>query len=99
MKQILFFLFICFLCLLTAKAQTNANIPGPENVLVVYNSQIDSSGIIANYYKNVRGIPSLNIMHLDNLTDANITIDGVTHTVGLRQGADNNKNSYNNVCG
>lgn len=98
MKRILFFLFIYFLCSLSTEAQTNTNIPGPENVLVVYNSQIDSSGIIANYYKNVRGIPTSNIVHLDNLSDANITIDGVTNTVGLRQETDNIRDSNNNTC-
>lgn len=47
-----------------SKAQTNANIPGPENVLVVYNENSDTSLLIANYYKEARNIPSSNILPL-----------------------------------
>jgi hypothetical protein len=53
-----------FLCYNLAEAQTNANIPGPENVLVVYNENSDTSVMIKDYYVEARGIPSSNIFPL-----------------------------------
>jgi uncharacterized protein (TIGR03790 family) len=99
MKQVMFFLLFCFLCSVIAEAQTNANIPGPENVLVVYNSNIDSSSIIATYYQETRGIPSSNKMYLDLPDSVQITVDGVTHWVGIRQGTDIIRDIYNHNIG
>jgi uncharacterized protein (TIGR03790 family) len=55
-----------------SNAQTNVNIPGPENVLVVYkvpSDSTDSLGIVSQdimlYYKNARNIPSSNIVPLE----------------------------------
>lgn len=67
MKHFMFITFFIFLFLLVIEAQTNANIPGPENVLVVYNSDSDTSIMVKNYYVNAHGIPTSNILGLLNL--------------------------------
>lgn len=67
MRQFLFVTVLSLLCFEIADvlAQTNATIPGPENVLVVYrlpdpNDQADTiSRAIKDYYVNARGIPSI----------------------------------------
>lgn len=46
---------------LLAQDPTNVNFPKPENILVVYSNDVDSSEIIANYYASVRNIPTVNI--------------------------------------
>ncbi|MGQ9644866.1 MAG: hypothetical protein ACUVT3_13495 [Ignavibacterium sp.] len=87
MRQII---TLCLLFLLyydVTEAQTYANIPGPENVLVVYNSLDTISFLVTNYYKNARNIPTSNIVAL-NLPDTIITINDTTHTVGLAQQTD-----------
>jgi len=58
MKHLFFLSLFLFLCSIIAEAQTNENIPGPENVLVVYNENSDTSEMIMEYYVNARGIPS-----------------------------------------
>lgn len=65
MKHLLFLSLFLFLCSIIAVAQTPPNIPGPENVLVVYNSNSDTSILIKNYYVNARNIPGKNIKGLD----------------------------------
>lgn len=71
MKHFFVFCFFFFLCYYNiADGQTNANIPGPENVLVVYrapeNESDTLSQAIMEYYVNVRGIPiSTNVLPLD----------------------------------
>lgn len=53
------------------QAESNANIPGPENVLVVFKdwggdtTLVATSIAIKNYYVNKRNIPELNILGLD----------------------------------
>ncbi|MDP2304168.1 MAG: hypothetical protein Q8N03_17300 [Ignavibacteria bacterium] len=85
MKHFYISCFIFFLSYTLADAQTNANVPGPENVLVVYN-ELDSTSIqVANYYKTARDIPGSNIVRLDSLFGEDITIDGITHHVKLAQ--------------
>ena len=64
MKIILFFLFLCILCL---KAEAQTNIAGPENVLVVFNNTYTISQQIANYYKDIRSIPNENMFGINNL--------------------------------
>ena len=76
-------------------AQTNANIPSPENVLVVYYRNSTASDSIKSYYQDKRDIPGVNICPLYNFPDTSITIDGVTHTVGIRQGTDIIRDLYN----
>ena len=65
-----YFFILCFfflLCYNVTEAQTYANIPGPENVLVVYKKPVDQfdtlgniSQAVMNYYVNARGIPGVN---------------------------------------
>ncbi len=86
MKQLLIVSIFVLFYFATVAAQTNANVPEPENVLVVYNSAY--SDTVALHYAQVRNIPSINIFALDSLSDVQITIDGVTHSVGIRQGTD-----------
>ena len=66
MKHILLLCFFFLLCYNVIEAQTYANIPGPENVLVVYKvptSFQDTLGRISDsvktYYVNARGIPTV----------------------------------------
>ncbi|NCS89222.1 MAG: hypothetical protein GW789_10840 [Ignavibacteria bacterium] len=70
MKQFLLFSFLCFLCYTLAEAQTYANIPGPENVLLVYNLNSGVSDSVKIYYRDVRGIPASNIKGLNIPTSA-----------------------------
>jgi hypothetical protein len=84
MKQLLVSLFYFLLFNNITEAQqspTFAGPPGPDNVLVVYSSNSDTSLMVANYYKTARGIPASNIIGLDNFSNHDITIDGVTHPV------------------
>ena len=98
LKQILFLLFLAILCL-NAEAQTNANIAGPENVLVVYNSLDQTSIDVKNYYQSVRNIPSVNLCHLDYLSPHDITLNGNTHSVILAEGDNIIRDSYNHSIG
>lgn len=69
MKHFYFFCFIFSLCYTLAEAQTNASVPGPENVLVVYN-ELDSTSVkVKNYYRDARSIPTTNILGLDSLPE------------------------------
>lgn len=67
MKNCFFFLFLSFLCISNTKAQTNANIAGPENVLVIYKQPKDANDTLGNiskdirdYYLTARDIPTSN---------------------------------------
>jgi hypothetical protein len=87
MKHFYISCFIFFLCYTLADAQTNANVPGPENVLVVYN-ELDSTSIqVANYYKTARNIPASNIVPLTNLVNADIfdSESNTTHRIEITQ--------------
>ena len=67
MKQFLFFVLFLFLCSRLTEAQqtpTFADPPKPEHVLVVYNTQSDTSGFIKDYYLSVRNIPAVNVVGL-----------------------------------
>ncbi len=68
MKKLLSFVFLIFLmtynCII---AQTYANYPEPKHVLVVYNGENDTSGMIKDYYAQIRNIPIQNILRLDSL--------------------------------
>jgi uncharacterized protein (TIGR03790 family) len=46
---------------LLAQDPTNVNFPKPENILVVYAKNVDSSNTIAEYYSSIRNIPDENI--------------------------------------
>lgn len=89
MKQFLLVIVLFIPCFMIGEvqAQTYANIPLPENVLVVYklpdpNNEADTlSRAVKDYYKTARGIPVSNIFGLDSLVSHNITIGGVTHPV------------------
>ena len=72
MKHFLFSILFLFLCFNVAEAQTPPNIPGPENVLVVYKVPVDTtdslgmiSVAIKNYYVNARNIPGSNVLGLE----------------------------------
>ncbi|MCZ7609781.1 MAG: TIGR03790 family protein [Ignavibacterium sp.] len=74
MKHLLFYILFMFFFTQESEAQTNANIPSPENVLVVYklpNGLADTLGWVSDsvktYYQNARSIPESNILGLDNL--------------------------------
>jgi uncharacterized protein (TIGR03790 family) len=55
--SLFFLLFLNF-----SEAQTNANIAGPENVLIIYNKLDQTSTDIKDYYQNARNIPESNIL-------------------------------------
>lgn len=67
MKKFLWIAVLFLQCFKIAEvqAQTYANIPGPENVLVVYNLNSSVSDSVANYYVTARGIPGTNVVGLD----------------------------------
>ena len=69
MKSFFFISFLFLIYVISLKAQTNTNIPGPENVLVVYNSNSSISYLIKEYYKTARNIPTSNIFGLNRLID------------------------------
>lgn len=89
MKLYLQFCFFLFLCYKIAVAQisTFASPPDSSHVLVVYNSQDQTSIDIMTYYKDARNIPEetnvIGLSELDTLID--ITHNGVTHTIYLDQ--------------
>lgn len=110
MKYLFSILFIALLCqnLTEAQTPTYAGLPGPGNVLVVYkaqNNQQDTLGMISDsvmhYYINKRGIPFSNVISPGlNLPDSTqITVNGVTHWVGIRQVTDNIRDLYNHSIG
>jgi len=81
------------LYIMSANAQqppTYADPPGPENVLVVYNTLSDTSELIKNYYITARNIPAVNVVGLGSLFDHDIydPVTQTTHTVGLAQETD-----------
>lgn len=59
MNHFIVFCFFFLLCYSLAEAQTNANIPGPENVLVVYRAPVDESDTLSKaimeYYVSAKG--------------------------------------------
>ena len=90
------FLTVFLLCFNMAEAQTNANIAGPEHVLVVFNANDQTSIDVKDYYVNARNIPAINIVPGLNLPDSTqITVDNVTHWVGIRQSTDVIRDIYN----
>ena len=91
MKYFVTFLFIALLCQNSAEAQTPtyAGVPGPENVLVVYNSQHQISIDVKNYYQLKRGIPESNICPLDSLLPREIlNYNGEDHVIKIVQSGD-----------
>src|SRR3990172_7711304 len=68
--------------------QTNANIAGPENVLVVWNGNSAVSDSVQQYYVQQRNIPSVNVVRLDSLTDRTITYQSVSHRIKIVQEGD-----------
>ncbi len=86
MKTFIVYCSFFFLYFNLAVAQTNANIAGPENVLVVFNSSDQTSVDVKNYYQSVRGIPAINICELDALIPHDINVDGTTHQVIIADG-------------
>lgn len=94
MKNSLLILFVFSFCALRNVAQTNATVPGPENVLVVYKSPDPSnpadtiSRAVMRYYQQVRGIPAENIVRLDSLIDQWYTYGGTSHRIEIVQSGD-----------
>lgn len=91
MKQFLLTVLIFSFCydLTEAQSPTFAGVPGPENVLVVYNLNSDTSALVANYYKNARGIPQDNILPLDSLPEREpLTYNGEEHIIKIVQSGD-----------
>lgn len=98
MKHLIISCFFFLLCYHLAKAQTNADTPGPENVLVVFNENSEVSDSIKEYYKTARGIPAGNIVPL-YLPDTIITIGGVTHPIIIAEGGNIIRDSINHTNG
>ncbi|MBE0571139.1 MAG: TIGR03790 family protein, partial [Ignavibacteriaceae bacterium] len=100
MKTLYFFLFILFFLTVQAQAQdpTDAGIPDAYHVLVVYNTNSDTSLMVKDYYVNARGIPDpLNVVGLPLPEYEDITIDEETHRVKIVQVTDMIQDSVNNA--
>ncbi len=63
-KTLCFTLAIALGCLFSCNLSAQG---GPENVLLVVNSQSDSSKLLANHYIELRKIPSTHVVYLDNV--------------------------------
>ncbi len=87
MKHFYVSCFLFFLCSTIADAQNYMNIPGPENVLVVYDSLDQTSIDIKDYYQNARNIPSTNVVALTNLVNDDIydPISQTYHQIEIHQ--------------
>ncbi|MCK6615818.1 MAG: hypothetical protein L6Q47_16405 [Ignavibacteriaceae bacterium] len=85
MKKLLISLMLIHSCYYLTKAQTYASVPGPENVLVVYNMYSALSDSVKDYYINARNIPASNVVPL-YLPDTVITIYNNTHPVIIAEG-------------
>ena len=57
-------------------------------MLVVFNVNSDTSRLVKDYYQTARGIPAENIVQLFLPDSIDITVDGITLTVGLAQETD-----------
>lgn len=88
MKQLKVILILLFLIQTKIFCQTYASPPGPENVLVVYNSLDQISNEVKNYYIEMRGIPESNVVSLDGLEDVNLTYENSTHHIAIVQSGD-----------
>ena len=92
MKKFFFFVLFFILCIniTEVRSQTYANLAGPENVLIVFNSQDPISEAVKNYYVNARGIPDpLNVVDLAPLPfNTTITYQGVPHNIVVVQYGD-----------
>ncbi len=65
MKQLFVSCVFFLLCYNITEAQpTYANVPGPENVLVVFNSLDLTSKDVKDYYTTARNIPAVNVVRL-----------------------------------
>ncbi|MBS4014468.1 MAG: hypothetical protein KGZ97_12060, partial [Bacteroidetes bacterium] len=88
MLRFCLFCFVCFFCLTKTDAQTYAGFPDSSHVLVVFNSNSDTSALIANYYQTARGIPAENIVGLQGLTNEWFTYGGTSHRIEIVQSGD-----------
>ena len=96
MRHILSSLLILLFGYTLIQAQTNANIAGPENVLVVYNSNSSIQDSVMQSYITARNIPyPTNVIDLNLPDSVQISVDQVTHWVGIRQGTDVIRDIYN----
>ena len=80
------FVLVCG-CVAYTQTPTYAGLPNSSNVLVVFNSLDQTSIDVKDYYQTARSIPEVNIVPL-YLPDTIITINGITHTVGIAQQTD-----------
>jgi len=73
-----------------AQDPTYANLPLPSEILVVYNSNVEYSEIVANYYQQARNIPSINLCPiLDLPTYVDYGQDGGAYLVNWYYDGDN----------
>jgi uncharacterized protein (TIGR03790 family) len=94
MKHFIFITFTVFVFFNALEAQTNVNIPGPENVLVVYNTNLDVSDSVMQYYVNARGIPTSNIIPLTIPLKDTIEINNVIHPISIIQSGEIIQDDY-----
>lgn len=98
MKKLLISLILIHSCYYLTKAQTYASVPGPENVLVVYNMYSALSDSVKDYYINARNIPASNVVPL-YLPDTVITIYNNTHPVIIAEGGNIIRDELNHEWG
>ena len=91
MKTVITFFVLLVLSnyIIYSQEPTNAGIPDANRVLVVYNSNSDTSLMVKNYYVAARGIPDpLNVVGLPLPDSIEINFNDISHWVGIRQGSD-----------
>jgi uncharacterized protein (TIGR03790 family) len=98
MKHFIFFCFFFLLCYNLAEAQTNANVPSPANVLVVWNSSSAVSDSVQQYYVNARNIPASNIVPL-YLPDTTMNINNEIRTINIAEGGNIIRDSLGHLWG
>lgn len=69
---------------------TYANLPLPSEILIVYNTNIDSSEMVANYYRQARNIPAINLCPIELPVYVNYGQDGGAYLVNIDQNGNYN---------
>jgi len=70
--------------------ETDANLPLPSEILVVYNANVENSETVANYYQQARNIPSINLCPLTELPlSVNYGAEGGAYLVNFNDDGSN----------